>query len=135
MAEAIYATEHRHRRCCRCAPAGDRLGSGNRRDRARAARPVPHCLPVDAAAFLGALAQSGRRIRPRGRPHAAGRCWKSATTRQILIYSLLLLPVSVLPWALGFAGTIYGAVAAAGGAIFVMLAVQLRRSPEDDRHA
>jgi len=65
-------------------------------------------------------------------PVVAGR---AATTRQILIYSLLLLPVSVLPWALGFAGTIYGAVAAAGGAIFVMLAVQLRRSREDDRHA
>src|ERR1700761_4016730 len=42
-------------------------------------------------------------------PVVAGR---TATTRQILIYSVLLLPASVLPWALGFAGTIYLATAA-----------------------
>ena len=34
-------------------------------------------LPVDAAALLGAVAQSCRRICPRRRPHAAGRCRKS----------------------------------------------------------
>jgi hypothetical protein len=42
-------------------------------------------------------------------PVVAGR---TATTRQILIYSFVLMPVSMLPWALGFAGTIYGAAAA-----------------------
>ena len=42
-------------------------------------------------------------------PVVAGR---AATTRQILIYSVLLVPISLLPWALGFAGTIYGATAA-----------------------
>ena len=65
-------------------------------------------------------------------PVVAGR---AATTRQILIYSVLLVPVSVLPWALGFAGTIYGATAAVCGAIFVVLALQLRRSSEADRRA
>jgi protoheme IX farnesyltransferase len=65
-------------------------------------------------------------------PVVAGR---TATTRQILIYTALLLPVSLLPWALGFAGTIYGAVAAIGGAIFVALALQLRRSHAADRQA
>src|SRR5579859_3905152 len=34
-----------------------------------------------------------------------------ATTRQILLYSLLLVPVSVLPWVGGFAGPAYGASA------------------------
>jgi protoheme IX farnesyltransferase len=53
---------------------------------------------------------------------------KSATAKQILVYSLLLLPVSILPWALGFTGGVYGAVAGISGAIFVALAVQLRRS-------
>src|SRR5882724_6623278 len=38
-------------------------------------------------------------------PVVAGR---AATTRQILIYSALLVQSSVLPWALGFAGTVYG---------------------------
>src|SRR3954454_10249883 len=42
-------------------------------------------------------------------PVVAGR---AVTTRQILIYSVVLLPVSLLPWAFGFAGTIYGATAA-----------------------
>ncbi|MBV8755350.1 MAG: protoheme IX farnesyltransferase [Hyphomicrobiales bacterium] len=58
-------------------------------------------------------------------PVVAGR---AETTRQILIYSILLFPVSLLPWALGFAGAIYGAAAAVGGAIFIALALQLARS-------
>jgi heme o synthase len=58
-------------------------------------------------------------------PVVAGR---NATAEHILIYSLLLLPVSLLPWALGFAGGIYGAVAGVSGAIFVALAAQLHRS-------
>jgi heme o synthase len=40
-----------------------------------------------------------------------------ATTRQILIYSGLLVPASELPWALGFAGTVYGATAAICGSL------------------
>jgi protoheme IX farnesyltransferase len=63
-------------------------------------------------------------------PVVAGR---AETTRQILIYSLVLVPVSMLPWALGFAGPIYGAAAAICGAIFVLLALQLGRSSEADR--
>jgi protoheme IX farnesyltransferase len=59
----------------------------------------------------------------------------AATTRQILIYSVLLLPISLLPWALGFAGTIYGAVAALCGVLFVVLAWQLRRAGAADRRA
>jgi protoheme IX farnesyltransferase len=65
-------------------------------------------------------------------PVVAGR---SATAKQILVYSLLLLPVSILPWALGFAGGAYGAVAAACGVIFVALAAQVRRSRGVNQHA
>jgi protoheme IX farnesyltransferase len=57
-------------------------------------------------------------------PVVAGR---AATTRQILIYSVLLVPISLLPWALGFAGTIYAATAVVSGAILVVLAFRLRR--------
>src|SRR6516164_9430891 len=39
-----------------------------------------------------------------------------ATTRQILIYSMLLLPISMLPCALGFAGLLFGTVAVICGA-------------------
>jgi heme o synthase len=65
-------------------------------------------------------------------PVIAGR---AATTRQILMYSVLLLPISLLPWALGFAGTMYGAAAVACGTLLAMLAWQLRRSGLADRRA
>src|SRR6266700_2774867 len=60
---------------------------------------------------------------------------RAATKRQILIYAVLLLPISLLPWALGFAGAIYGAVAAICGALLVALAWQLRTTGEADRRA
>jgi protoheme IX farnesyltransferase len=63
-------------------------------------------------------------------PVVAGR---AATTLQILIYSVLLLPVSLLPWALGFAGTIYAATAAICGAVFAALAFRLHSSAGADR--
>ena len=74
------------------------------------------------------------RVRVPMLPVVAGR---HATTRQILIYSALLVPTSVLPWALGFAGAIYGATAVVSGAIFIVLAWQLSgsRSFEADRRA
>jgi protoheme IX farnesyltransferase len=57
---------------------------------------------------------------------------KSATTRQILVYSVLLVPISLLPWALGFADAIYAAIAAVCGVTFVVLAFRLRRSGDTD---
>jgi protoheme IX farnesyltransferase len=65
-------------------------------------------------------------------PVVAGR---TATTRQILIYSVMLAPVSLLPWALGFAGPLYGATAVACGAIFVAISFRLYGSGPTDRHA
>jgi protoheme IX farnesyltransferase len=58
----------------------------------------------------------------------------AATKRQILIYSGLLTFASELPWILGFAGAIYGAIVAICGALFLLLAVQLSRSTGADRH-
>src|SRR6202163_4625424 len=65
-------------------------------------------------------------------PVVAGR---AATTRQILIYSGLLVLASELPWVLGFAGTVYGAIAAICGALFLLFALQLNRSTGADRRA
>ena len=65
-------------------------------------------------------------------PVVAGR---AATTRQILIYSGLLVLTSELPWVLGFAGTVYGAIAVICGALFLLLAVQLSMSTGSDRRA
>ena len=65
-------------------------------------------------------------------PVVAGR---AETTRQILIYSIALFPISLLPWALGFAGAIYGAAAAVGGVAYVSLALKLKliKSAKVDR--
>jgi protoheme IX farnesyltransferase len=65
-------------------------------------------------------------------PVVAGR---AATARQILIYSGLLILASELPWVLGFAGTVYGAIAAICGSLFLLLALQLNRRIGADRHA
>ncbi|MBC8077828.1 MAG: protoheme IX farnesyltransferase [Chloroflexales bacterium] len=51
-----------------------------------------------------------------------------ATRTQILLYSLVLVPVSVLPWALGYSGWIYGATALGLGAVFIAEAIAVFRS-------
>jgi len=51
------------------------------------------------------------------------------TRRQILLYSVLVAPIGALPWALGYAGLVYGLVAMAGGALLVALAWRLRLAP------
>ena len=53
----------------------------------------------------------------------------AASTRlQILIYSLILIPVCLAPAATGLGGPIYLVVAALGGAVFLLLAWRLYRS-------
>jgi protoheme IX farnesyltransferase len=63
-------------------------------------------------------------------PVVAGR---TETTRQILLYSLLLVPISLIPYGLGFAGAIYGAAAALLGTAMIFLAWQVRRSDDKER--
>ena len=45
-----------------------------------------------------------------------------ATKRQILLYSLLLVPLTLAPWALDLTGALYGISAAALGAVFLACA-------------
>jgi protoheme IX farnesyltransferase len=49
------------------------------------------------------------------------------TRLEILIYSVLLAPLGVLPFALGFASLLYGGLAIVLGALFVALAVRVYR--------
>jgi len=49
------------------------------------------------------------------------------TARQIVVYSVGLVGVTLLPWALGAAGLLYLASALALGAVFLWLAERLRR--------
>jgi len=50
------------------------------------------------------------------------------TRKQILFYTLVLLAVSVAPWALGLTGAIYGVTASILGAVFLALAFGVFRS-------
>ncbi|MBV9631089.1 MAG: protoheme IX farnesyltransferase [Xanthobacteraceae bacterium] len=65
-------------------------------------------------------------------PIVAGR---TETKRQILVYSALVTPVSILPWLIGQAGPLYLATATACGAVLIGLATQLLRSRSDENRA
>jgi protoheme IX farnesyltransferase len=60
---------------------------------------------------------------------------KVKTRQQILIYTLLLMPVSILPWAFGFVGVIYGTFAVLGGAKLIFLARQLQSGGGNEERA
>ncbi|WP_448954626.1 heme o synthase [Labrys neptuniae] len=57
------------------------------------------------------------------------------TRRQILIYTVLLAPIGMLPWALGYAHWSYGVVAGLGGLGMLWLAVDIWRKPDDMKPA
>ncbi len=56
-----------------------------------------------------------------------------ATARQIVLYSLVLVAVTLLPWGWGGAGPLYVVCALALGAVFVWLAERLRRDTSPRR--
>jgi protoheme IX farnesyltransferase len=49
------------------------------------------------------------------------------TRRHILLYTLLLVPVGIAPWPLGFASALYGVTSVVTGAIMLLLAWQVFR--------
>jgi protoheme IX farnesyltransferase len=60
---------------------------------------------------------------------------EKSTRRQILVYTLLLLPLSMAPWWIGGVGAIYGVSALVLSALFVALAARVgirQRSGPDD---
>ncbi len=60
---------------------------------------------------------------------------EDATRRQILIYAVLLLPLSLAPWWIGGTGLVYGASAGILSLVFLVLAGRVgfrKRSGEDD---
>jgi protoheme IX farnesyltransferase len=48
------------------------------------------------------------------------------TRRQIVLYTLVLIPVGLSPWLMGYAGALYAGVAMAAGGLMVALACRLR---------
>ncbi len=54
-----------------------------------------------------------------------------ATRRQIVLYTLLLVPVTLLPWFLGYAGVVYAGAAAVLGAGFLVSVWRVARDVQD----
>ena len=111
------------------------MDRGNRSDRLRISHSVPDYLSVDTSHFWALSLNRADEYAHANVPMLPVVAGEAATTRQILFYSALLVPVSLLPWALGFAGIIYGVVAAISGALFVVFAWQLRKASDTDRQA
>jgi protoheme IX farnesyltransferase len=59
--------------------------------------------------------------------------WAKSTRLQILVYSLVFVPVAVAPGLLGLGGVLYLAVSISGGLAFLFLAVRLWRSRAGDQ--
>ena len=55
------------------------------------------------------------------------------TRRQILAYTLLLVPLSLAPWLLGFSGLPYGVAALVLGAMFLVASLRVVRDRQDER--
>jgi protoheme IX farnesyltransferase len=51
----------------------------------------------------------------------------TSTRRQILLYTLILVPLGIAPWPLGYTGALYGATAIVTGAIMLVLGWQVLR--------
>jgi heme o synthase len=57
------------------------------------------------------------------------------TRRQILRYSVALVPIGTAPWLLGYAQALYGVTALIAGALMVMFAWRVRSNREGERAA
>ena len=61
-------------------------------------------------------------------PNVAG---LTRTRREILIYALVLAPLGVAPWIMGFASLTYGLIAIFAGAVFLAFAMRLFMARDD----
>jgi protoheme IX farnesyltransferase len=55
------------------------------------------------------------------------------TRRQVLRYSIALVPVGAAPWLLGYADAIYGVIASLAGTLMVVLALRVRKASAGER--
>jgi protoheme IX farnesyltransferase len=54
-------------------------------------------------------------------------CGERETRRQILLYTVILAPLGLSPWVIGYAGASYGIVALVSGTVMLGLALQVER--------
>lgn len=54
------------------------------------------------------------------------------TKIQMIIYTIILLPITIAPWPLGFASPLYGITAAVLSTLFLLSAIKVYKSDEND---
>ena len=54
------------------------------------------------------------------------------TRRQVMIYTVALVPVTLAPWFVGFSGLVYAGVALLLGAVFLVQSWRVLREPQDE---
>ena len=134
MAKALHAAEHRDRRRRRRLSADDRLGGNNG---SLSLEPVLLFLIIffwtPPHFWALALYRTDDYARA-GIPMLPVVSGDASTRRQILLYMLILVPLGIAPWLLGYTGAIYGVTAVISGAIMLMLGWQvLRERPPAER--
>ncbi len=135
VAEAQHAAQHRDRRRRRMRPRARGLGGRDRRGRAAGARAVRRRLLLDAAALLGAGPALPRRLRGRERADAPVVRGEAETARQIVLYTIALIGVSLLLLPAAGMGWIYLVAAVVLGGLFLWGALRLRADAGDGRAA
>ena len=65
-------------------------------------------------------------------PNVAG---EVRTRWQILLYTLILVPLGIAPWLLGYAGPFYAGVSIVSGGVMLLLALQILRERAPDERA
>ena len=94
--------------------------------RRRASAPVPDHLLLDAAAFLGAVAHSRRRLCARRRADAAGRRGAASDAAPDSALFDRAAADRGVALVLGYADAVYGAIALVAGALMIGFAWRLR---------
>ena len=97
------SAEYRDRRFSGSLAAYRRLCGGHGRNQPREHRPFLHHFHLDSAAFLGARSRESRGIWPRRNPMMPNVKGSDRTRREIFFYTLLLAPLGLTPWLIGFA--------------------------------
>ncbi len=104
LAEAPDAAEHRHRRRRRSLPARHRLGGGHRIGRSGAAGPVRIVFIWTPPHFWSLALWANDDYRRAGVPMLPVVAGARETRRQIMLYTLVLVPLTLAPFFMGFSG-------------------------------
>ena len=131
MAQAADAAEHRHRRRRRRFAAADRLGRGDGRVGWGAIALFAIIFFWTPPHFWALSLYKADEYAAAGIPMLPVVAGERETKRQMLVYTLVLWPVTAAPWLLGVAGLVYAAGAGLLSLAFTVSAIRVWRDDGD----